>query len=192
MVRPKPEDSNINEEEQSKYKSGVGMLLYLVQQGQPELANATRELSKVMDWATVGQYKELMRVLTWTVDTKNAGLKIAPNENRGKKYIIHGNTDAEFAGDVETRCSVMGVQIFLNRVLINYKSKAITSVTLSITETEYVALSEGCKEVKFVTQILDFLEMEYEKPVVMYVDNVGTIGMVNNPKTNSRTEHVDV
>ena len=65
-------------------------------------------------------------------------------------------------------------------------------MTLSTTETEYVALSEGCKEVKFVTQILDFLKMEYEKKVVMYVDNIGTIGMVNNPKTNSRTKHVDV
>ena len=165
MVRPKPEDSNINEEEQSKYKNGVGILLYLVKHSQPELANATRELSKVMDRPTVGQYKELMRVLTWTVDTKNVGLEIAPNENRGKKYIIHGNTDAKFAGDVETRRSVMGVQIFLNGVLINYKSKAITSVTLSTTETEYVALSEGCKEVKFVTQILDFLLLVDKRPL---------------------------
>ena len=63
VVRPKPEDSNIKEEEQSMYKSGVGMILYLVKHSQPELANAMRELSKVMDWATVGQYKELM-VLT--------------------------------------------------------------------------------------------------------------------------------
>ena len=70
VVRPKPEDSSIKEEEQSMYKSGVEMLLYLVKHSQPELANATRELWKVMDQATVGQYKELMRVLTWTVDTK--------------------------------------------------------------------------------------------------------------------------
>ena len=112
VVRPEPEDSNINEEEQSKYKSGVGMLLYLVKHSRPELANATRELSKVMDRATIGQYKELMRVLTWTVDTKNAGLKIAPYRNKGNKYIVYGNTDAEFAGDVETRRSVMGIQIF--------------------------------------------------------------------------------
>jgi hypothetical protein len=52
---------------QSRYHSGVGMLLYLIKYSQPDLCNVVRELSKCMDKATMGTYLEMLRV----VDTKH-------------------------------------------------------------------------------------------------------------------------
>ena len=60
IVRPEGKDEIIGKKEQSKYRTGVGMLLFLVKHSRPDIANRTRELSKVLDGANKGAYKELM------------------------------------------------------------------------------------------------------------------------------------
>jgi hypothetical protein len=49
IIRPEKEDKLISKKEQTIYRSGVGMLLYLVKHSRPEISNAVRELSKVED-----------------------------------------------------------------------------------------------------------------------------------------------
>ena len=52
----------ITVEDQFEYWSGVGMLLYLLNHLQPNIANATRGLSKVNDGAYPGVHKLLLYV----------------------------------------------------------------------------------------------------------------------------------
>ena len=63
IIWTKKEDPVISPDKQKLYCSGVGMLLYLVKHLRPDIANATRELSKFMDRATPVAYKELMRLI---------------------------------------------------------------------------------------------------------------------------------
>ena len=58
-----------------KYRSGAGMLLYLVKYSRPDLANAVRELSKGVQSPNEMCWKELMRVIKFTLDTREYGLK---------------------------------------------------------------------------------------------------------------------
>jgi hypothetical protein len=44
---------------QSKYRSGVGMLLYLIKYSRPDLADVVRELSKCMDDESLAAYREM-------------------------------------------------------------------------------------------------------------------------------------
>jgi len=53
IVRPTNGIEGINETMQSRYRSGVGMLLYLIKHSCPDIANIVRELSKGMDSATI-------------------------------------------------------------------------------------------------------------------------------------------
>ena len=59
QVREKDESKCISKGEQSLFRSGVGMLLYLVKHSRPDIANSVRELSKVLDGATKEAFKEL-------------------------------------------------------------------------------------------------------------------------------------
>jgi hypothetical protein len=52
IVRTQPGDQLITPEQQKLYRSGVGMLLYLVKHSRPDISNSTRELSKVGDGAS--------------------------------------------------------------------------------------------------------------------------------------------
>ena len=48
VVRPKDEDLLVTDLQQEKYRSNVGVLLYLVKHSRPDIANAVQELSKCM------------------------------------------------------------------------------------------------------------------------------------------------
>jgi hypothetical protein len=66
IVRPiKDEQSEplVSSEDQALYRSGVGMLLYLVKHSRPDIANVVRELSKVMDGATPAALNEKVPII---------------------------------------------------------------------------------------------------------------------------------
>jgi hypothetical protein len=69
IVRPKPGNPLISPDNQKLYRSGVGMLLYLVKHSRPDISNATRELSKVGNGATQAHWKQLLGAIKYTVQT---------------------------------------------------------------------------------------------------------------------------
>ena len=66
------------------------------------------------------------------------------------------------------------------------------SVVLSTTEAEYMALSEVVKELKFIVQLLQTINIEVKLPITVYVDNVGAIWLSNNRTTSDRTKSIDI
>ena len=168
------------------------MLLFLIKHSRPDIANCTRELSKVLDGATASAYKEMIRVIKFVVSTKEWGLKFSPTFEKDKKWKLTMYTDSDYGGDKETRISVTGYILFFMGVPIIWKSKSQRSVTLSSSEAEYVALSEAAKDIKFVYQLLRSIGIEVTLPITVRVDNVGAIFMSENTSTSGRTKHVDI
>jgi hypothetical protein len=78
IQRPKKGEILISSEDQTKFRSGVGMLLYLVKHSRPDQANAVRELSKVADGETEDQWNKLLRAIKFTLGTKYLALKMKP------------------------------------------------------------------------------------------------------------------
>ena len=66
------------------------------------------------------------------------------------------------------------------------------SVVLSATESEYMALSEVVKELKFIVQLLQTMNISVEIPITVHVDNVGAIWLSNYTNTGDRTKHIDI
>ena len=61
----------IDKEGQTFYRSGIGMLLYLVKYSRPDIANCVRELAKMSGKATVLNYNQLLRCIKYVDNTKN-------------------------------------------------------------------------------------------------------------------------
>jgi hypothetical protein len=71
--------------------------------------------------------------------------------------------------------------------------QAQRSVLLSSAEAEFVSLSEAAKEIKFDVQILESMGIVVEIPIIVRVDNVGTIFMSENASSSSsQTHHVNI
>jgi len=182
----------LSKELHKDYRSGVGMLLYLVKYSRPDIANSVRELSKVLDSATVDAYGELLRVVKFVLDTHDLGLQMNPTKGCDLPWVLVLYCDSDYAGDPDTRRSVSGYILFVKGVPVAWRSKAQRSITLSSSEAEWISLSEAVKEIMFVLQIMGAMKIKVQLPVTVLVDNVGAIFMSSNVTTTSRTKHVDI
>ena len=166
------------------------MLLFLIKHSRPDLCNAVRELSKCLDGPTEAAYVEMLRVIKYVLDTKLRGLKIDPIVE-GMFWTIILFSDSDWAGDKDNRRSVTGFMIFLNGVLIAWRSKLQRTVSLSSSEAEYYACAEAVKEIPFIVEILTFMGIPVKIPVEVRVDNIGAIFMSENTTSSNRTRHMD-
>ena len=55
-----------------------------------------------------------------------------------------------------------------------------------------MALSEVVKELKFIVQLLQTMNIEVELPITVHVDNVGAMWLANNRTTSDRTKPIDI
>jgi hypothetical protein len=76
QIRPDQNLDLIDPELQSRYHSGVGMLLYSTKYSRTDICNVVRELCKCVDGATMGTYLEMLMVIKFVLDTKKFCLKI--------------------------------------------------------------------------------------------------------------------
>jgi len=183
----------ISLENQRMYRSGVGILLFLVKYSRPDISNAVRELSKANDGATKLHLKCLMRTIKYVLDSKDMSLeyRIGNKIDYEGTWKIKAYCDSDFAGDKEKRISVSGYCIYLMGCLVAWKSKGQKHVTLSSTEAEFVAVSDVCTEIMFIRMILEFLGIRVKLPIIVHCDNIGAIFLSYNAKISQRTKHID-
>ena len=136
----------LTRDDQTTYRREVGLLLYLIKLWRPDISNAVRELSKVMDGATLGNMKSMLRTIKYVLDTRNRVLSYDTSEQEGSKWVLKSFSDSDWAGSKDDRRSITGYCIYLNGCLISWKSRGQKHVTLSSTEAEYVAVSEVCTD----------------------------------------------
>ena len=185
------QEDKVSSEEHENYRSGVGTLLYLTKHSRPDICNPVGELSKTMDAPAPVHLKEMYKVLRHVLSTKGYGLKFELRKDF-MKWAFKALIDSDFASDKETRICVFGYISYFCGIPIAWRSKGMKRVVLSTTEAEYMALSEVVKELKFIVQFIQTMNIEVELPITAYVDNVGAILLSNNRTTSDRTKHIDI
>ena len=103
-----------------------------------------------------------------------------------------GYSDANWAGDRDTRRSTSGYAFIVSGGLVSWNSKKQKIVALSTAEAEYVALSEACKETIWLRKLVQEVVGGRDKATIMYEDNQAAISMVKNPVHHARSKHIDI
>ena len=101
------------------------------------------------------------------------------------------HTDANWAGDLDTRHSTSGLISILNGNVISWVSQKQNIVATSTTEAEYEALSSMSKEVLFLRHFLNTIQCG-QNSTLIYADNIGANFLAENAKISSRTKHIDI
>ena len=66
------------------------------------------------------------------------------------------------------------------------------SVVLPRAEAEYMALSEVVKELKFIVQSIQTMNIDLELPITVQMDIIRAIWLSNKSTTSGRTKHIDI
>ena len=179
------------------YRHVVGSLQYLVHNTRPDIAFAVGQVSKFCEQPNSTHYVALKRILRYLKGTCDSGLVY----KRGEDPHVIGYSDADYAGDLETRRSRSGYAFFLGESLFSWKSKLQENVCKSSTEAEYVALNHCADEGLWIRKLVaDIGETHQLMPgsssnkglVQILEDNQGAIKLSKNPINHSRIKWLDV
>ena len=103
---------------QKRYRSGVLLLLYLVNHLWPELFNTLCEISKCMYKANISPYKALIHAINYVVNTKYYFCLMIPEANLNGPCKICGYTDVDYAGANDNWKSATEYIVLINKFLI--------------------------------------------------------------------------
>ncbi|UYV81278.1 hypothetical protein LAZ67_20000641 [Cordylochernes scorpioides] len=155
----------------------------------PDIAYAVSALGQFSNDPRRQHWNAAKRVLRYLKGT--SCLRIT---YRKSNEALHGYVDADWGGNLVDRKSHTGIVYFLARGPIAWESKKQETVTLSSTESEYIALCEAGKEAVYLRALLD--EMGFGEllngPTVLKTDNQGAQQLARNPVYHARTKHIDI
>ncbi|MGH7955289.1 MAG: reverse transcriptase domain-containing protein [Gloeomargaritales cyanobacterium] len=195
LMKCKPE-SELNVNDQFKYRSGVGKLLHMMRWSRPEIMNTVRELSRFMTGgASNAHMKAMKRVMSYCVDTRQRGILLQPDVkwdgNPEFEFVIKGKSDSDYAKDPETRKSVSGNSTFLCGAPIMQRSQMQRIVAISVTESELFAGTTNAQDMLYAKRVIESVGLRVQLPMILEIDNKGAVDLVNNYSVGGRTRHVE-
>ena len=185
------EESNVKEKITAKtpYREAVGCLLYLTTASRPDIAFAVNKAARAMEDPTTEDWNQVKRIFRYLKKTMNYGIVYKNKEEDLKVY-----SDADYAGDKETRRSTTGIVATLTQGAISWTSQLQKTVSTSTTEAELVSASEGAKELIWLKRLLsEIIETpDQDKPPTLYIDNASTVKLSRNPGYHRKSKHIEV
>ena len=175
------------------YRSLVGSLLYLLFT-RPDLAFAVGQLSRYLTaprrihWLAIAA----CRVLRYLRGTTNLGVSYAAPEEEEEPVMITGYSDADWAGDRDSRRSTTGFIFMMCGGPIAWKTKLQPSVALSTTEAEIMALAAAVQEGVWLRRLAIDLCFANNFPLTLYEDNQGAIALMKDHRFSDRSKHIDI
>src|SRR5437667_3199194 len=143
--------------DQKEYASIVGGLMFAACVTRPDIMCAAGQLSQFLNKPTSQHLLAAKRVLRYLKGCPRLGIRYG----RPATPPI-GFSDADWAGDIDTRKSTTGHVMMLNNGAVAWRSQRQPTVALSTMESEYMALTEATKELLWLRGLLPELGYENE------------------------------
>lgn len=174
-------------EDTTQYRSLLGALLYVAVTARPDVAVSVSILGRRVSAPTDTDWKAAKRVVKYLKGTKNMQLVFGLGE--GWKLI--GYSDADWAGDQESRRSTTGFVFLFGGGAIVWASRKQSCVSLSSMEAEYIALSDTCQELIWLRRLMTDLGEKPTSATTVFDDNQSCLSFVQAERTTKRSKHID-
>src|SRR5713226_7491374 len=92
----------------------------------------------------------------------------------------------------EDRCAITGYMFLIDGGAISWSSKRQEIVSLSTTESEYVATTHGMKEALWLCSLLSEAFGSLTAVTTLFSDNQAAIALTRDHQYHARTKHIDV
>ena len=168
------------------YSSAVGSLMYAMVCTRPDIAHAVGVVSRFLSNPGKDHWEAVKWILRYLRGTSRLCLCFGSGEP-----VLDGYTDADMAGDCDSRKSTSGFLMTFAGGAVSWQSRLQKCVALSTTEAEYIAVTEACKEALWMKKFLQELGLQQERYIV-YCDSQSVIHLSKNSTFHSRSKHIDV
>ena len=131
------------------YSFAVGSLIYATVCTMLDIAHAVGVVSRFISNPGKEHWAAVKWILRYLRGTSRLCLCFGDDEP-----VLEGYTDADMAGDTDSRKSTSGFLMTFAGGVVSWQSKLQKCVALSTTEAEYIAITKACKEALWMKKFL--------------------------------------
>ena len=177
----------LNEALSEEFHSLTAKLQYLGKRVRPDILTSISFLAKRVKEPTEQDERKLHKVVRYVRGTKHLGIVLEGDKN----LSVLAYVDASYGVHDDFK-SHTGVVIGVGRGPVYAKSTGQKLNSKSSTEAELIGLSDATGQIVWTRNFL--LEQGYNiEPATVYEDNMSTIALVKNGKSNSeRSRHIAI
>ena len=197
-------DSSEDFDNSFHYRSVIGKLNYLEKCTRPDIAYASHQCARFTENPKIEHAKAVRWLARYLKGTREKGIILQPDKTKQLNMYVDadfsGNWNAAESEDRNTARSRHGYAITYLNCPIIWKSQMQTEIALSSTESEYIGISQGLREVIPLMTILEEMKA-HNMPIEpsaskvycrVFEDNSGALEMARVHKFRPRTKHINV
>ncbi|CAI7910789.1 unnamed protein product [Closterium sp. NIES-53] len=194
---------------QRRFQSIVGSLMYASVNTRPDIAFSVSQLARVVSRPLQEHLDAAERLVRYCMATSRVGLQYSVNGQLKQKGVEEVSTktgaparrghlylscftDATWASEISDATSHGGYICCVGGSPVSWKSKKQGEIAHSSTESEYMVLFHGVKEVVWMRRLLEELGQEQEGPTPVFCDSQGAIVMARNAVLHGLNKHMHI
>ncbi|CAM8965759.1 unnamed protein product [Rhodiola kirilowii] len=170
------------------YANAIGSVMYAMISSRPDLSYDISLLSRFMSNPGPEHWLALKHVFAYIKSTLGVGLCY---KKRHDDLKLIGYVDVDFGCDRDTRKSTTALYFTLGACCVSWKSQLQSIVTISTTESEYIALCDALKEAMWLQGMLSEAKL-FSGTAIVKCDSQSAICLSKNPVYHERSKHIDI
>ena len=172
------------------YRPIIGSFVWIVNRVGPGLAWYVQQLSQFARCGTEKHWEAALHLLGYIMANQTQGIMIRKT-NDPSLHKLRYYCDADFGGNYDLR-SGGGYLGFAHGTLVPWTCTKIRAMVTNVHESEIYMMSLTCREVTWMTRLMEAVHDKVELPIVINCDNQGAICTSQNESMSAKTKHIKV
>jgi transposase InsO family protein len=168
------------------YREAVGALNWAALATRPDIAFAVSTVARFSANPGMAHWNAVKRIFRYLAGTRDLWLTYG----EARRTLV-GYADAD-GSMTEDRRAITGYAFLIDGGAVSWSSKKQEIVSLSTTESEYVAATHGMKEALWLRNLLAEVFEPTSDATTLFSDNQSAIALTRDHQFHARTKHIDV
>ena len=168
------------------YHEAVGSLMYATLGTRPDICYAVQTVSRFNNKPGLAHWEAVKRIFRYLSGTKGLWLGYG-----GQVKELQGYADADGSMN-EDRKAISGYAFMINGGAVSWSAKRQEIISLSTTESEYIAATYAAKEALWLRTLISQVFGIHLDATTLFSDNQSAIALTKEHQYHARTKHIDI
>ena len=168
------------------YREAVGALNWAALATRPNIAFAVATIAHFASKPGLVHWDAVKRIFCYLAGTRDLWLSFSETK---RTLVGYADVDGSMAED---RRAITGYAFLIDGGAVSWSSKRQEIVSLSTTESKYVAATHSMKEALWLRSLLSEVFGPISEATTMFSDNQAAIALTRDHQYHARTKHIDV
>jgi hypothetical protein len=168
------------------YREAVGALNWAALATRPDITFAIGTVARFAANPGIAHWDAVKQIYRYLAGMRNLWLSYGKT-----KRVVEGYTNAD-GSMTKDRRAITGYVFLINGGAVSWSSKHQEIVSLSTTESKYVAATHSMKEAIWLCSLLSEIFKPIKHPTTLFSDNQAAIALMRDHQYHSCMKHIDM